>query len=165
MTGLWSPAAEQGRVAALTALGLAARYDHQVPVVTVKLAGLSVRSAGQLRAQGPGQLELCHRPTEATLTERYTKVVIEVDLDGNEHVLGAIVVGDDPDGDDMLAAAATRAHSGTLGAALMQRPWQRQRSELLDPPQPGHAAGQTVIVRDIPARTSQRKATVARKVA
>ncbi|MBK6853697.1 MAG: FAD-dependent oxidoreductase [Burkholderiales bacterium] len=153
LPGLWAPAAEQGRIAALNALGLVTRYEHQVPVVTLKLTGLHVRSAGQLHAEGPGQIELCHRPPTAAnrpappgapdtparalthfhTAERYTKVVVEIDAKGREHVLGAIVVGDDPDGDDILAAACAGASSSSLGATLMQRPWQRQRGELIEP--------------------------------
>jgi hypothetical protein len=166
-----------------------------VPVVTLKLTGLHVRSAGQLHAEGPGQIELCHRPptaanratgpantglasgTAASLAapahdaagtataptptpralvnfhtaERYTKVVVEIDARGREHVLGAIVVGDDPDGDDILSAACAGAPSSSLGATLMQRPWQRQRGELIEP-RPHSLTPARPVPQDEPSR-------------
>jgi NADPH-dependent 2,4-dienoyl-CoA reductase/sulfur reductase-like enzyme len=184
LLGLWTPAAEQGRVAALNALGLPTRYEQQVPVVALKLTGLKVRSAGQLHAEGPGQIELCHRPPTAAnraappdapptpalplanfhTPERYTKVVVEIDSKRREHVLGAIVVGDDPGGDDILAAACARAPSSSLGAALMQRPWQRQRGELIEPrphkltPSRTLPHDERVGVDDEPARKPRRVA-------
>ncbi|MEY4747825.1 MAG: hypothetical protein RIQ60_39 [Pseudomonadota bacterium] len=136
MWGLWAPAAEQGRIAALNALGRKAHWEPHEPITTLKMPGLSVRSAGKTQAQGKDQMELVFRqaagaarPGEPPDGVRYTKLVTELNAEGLEQVVGAIVVGDDPEGDDILAAACERKPVRQIGAILNQRSWTRQSGQ------------------------------------
>ncbi|MFM2119408.1 MAG: hypothetical protein RL722_876 [Pseudomonadota bacterium] len=134
MWGLWAPAAEQGRVAALNALGEKADYAPREPVAVLKLTGLAVRSVGRLRAELADQREYIHRGAAPAAAGRggeplpsYTKLVSERGVeDGVERLVGCIIVGEDLDGDDLLAAAVARTPLRQLGDLLTKRSWERR---------------------------------------
>ncbi len=52
VTGLWNPAIDQARVAAASALGMAARYAAAPPVTILKCPGVSVVSIGEIAEDG-----------------------------------------------------------------------------------------------------------------
>jgi NAD(P)H-nitrite reductase large subunit len=124
LPGLWGVAAEQGRIAALSALGLPGEYQAIQPSTALKLAGISVRAAGLPEAREAGQTELRLRPAEVEDADphaleaapAYAKLVIEA-----QQVIGAVVVGDDPQVDELLQAASQRQPLATLDADLTRR--------------------------------------------
>jgi NAD(P)H-nitrite reductase large subunit len=124
MPGLWGVAAEQARVAALSALGLPAAYQASAPLTTLKLPGIVVRSAGQAQALGDHQRELVlppplpHDDDEPTGGEPtgYAKLVIQ-----GRQVMGAVFVGDDPHADEFLQAASRQAELASVRNLLGQR--------------------------------------------
>lgn len=124
LPGLWGVAAEQGRIAALAALGLPGEYLPIQPSTALKLAGIQVRAAGLAEAREPGQSELRLRPAEVDDADpqapaappSYAKLVVEA-----QRVIGAVVVGDDPLVDELLQAASRRQPLASLDSALAQR--------------------------------------------
>ncbi|HNG78016.1 MAG TPA: FAD-dependent oxidoreductase [Burkholderiaceae bacterium] len=124
LPGLWGVAAEQGRIAALSALGLPGEYQPIQPSTALKLAGIQVRAAGLPEAREAGQTELRLRPAEVEDAEppdqkappAYAKLVVEA-----QRVIGAVVVGDDPQVDALLQAAGQRQPLASLDAELTQR--------------------------------------------
>jgi NAD(P)H-nitrite reductase large subunit len=124
LPGLWGVAAEQGRIAALSALGLPGEYRATQPSTALKLAGIAVRAAGLPEAREPGQTELRLRPAEGEDADplapeaapSYAKLVIEA-----QAVVGAVVVGDDSQVDELLQAASQRQPLASLDAELRSR--------------------------------------------
>jgi nitrite reductase (NADH) large subunit len=118
--GLWGVAAEQGRIAALAALGLPGTYRSAVPVTVLKLPGILMRSAGLAEPKAPGQSAHVLPPAPLEADEeggpQHSQLVIEAG-----RVVGAVVVGDDPQGDDWLAAASGRQPLAQLQPLLRQR--------------------------------------------
>jgi NAD(P)H-nitrite reductase large subunit len=128
LPGLWGVAAEQGRIAALSALGLPGEYRPIQPSTALKLAGIQVRAAGLPEAREAGQTELRLRPAEPDDSDpntlehgldappAYAKLVVEA-----QQVVGAVVVGDDPQVDELLQAASQRQPLASLDAELLGR--------------------------------------------
>jgi NADPH-dependent 2,4-dienoyl-CoA reductase/sulfur reductase-like enzyme/ferredoxin len=126
--GLWGVAAEQGRIAALSALGLSGEYRSAVPVTVLKLPGIQMRSAGLAEPKAPGQSAHVLPPAPPEPGEdaggspvqaqgpQHSQLVIEAG-----RVVGAVVVGDDPQGDDWLAAASSHQAVAQLQPLLRLR--------------------------------------------
>jgi NAD(P)H-nitrite reductase large subunit len=122
--GRWGVAADQARVAALSALGLPAAYVAHAPLTALKLPGIVVRCAGQVEARGDRQRELVLPPAlpvrEAAVgtgaPAGYAKLVIE-----GRCIIGAVFVGDDRHASKVLRAASCRAELASLRDVLAHR--------------------------------------------
>jgi NAD(P)H-nitrite reductase large subunit len=96
MVGQWPVAVEQGRVAALNALGGDELYVPAPTVTMLKVSGVDHASVGVFSAEEPGDEEIVvEEPTEGI----YRKVVVR---DGR--AIGGIVLGADGDSPALIAA-------------------------------------------------------------
>jgi NAD(P)H-nitrite reductase large subunit len=96
MVGQWPIAVEQGRVAALNALGGDETYVPGPTVTKLKVSGVDHASVGVFSAEEPGDEEIVvEDPTEGV----YRKVVVR---DGR--AIGGIVLGADGDSPVLIAA-------------------------------------------------------------
>jgi len=83
--GLWPVAVEQGKVAALNALGAGVRYRAAAPVCALKVVGVELTSIGVTEARTAADIEIAQEELEEL---RYRKLVISAGL-----VVGAILIG------------------------------------------------------------------------
>jgi NADPH-dependent 2,4-dienoyl-CoA reductase/sulfur reductase-like enzyme/ferredoxin len=83
--GLWPVAVEQGRVAAINALGGQEIYREAVPMTTLKVVGIDITSIGRFEPRSEDEIVIA---LEEISEHRYRKLVIA----GNK-IVGAILLG------------------------------------------------------------------------
>ena len=83
--GLWPVAVEQGRIAAINAVGGKEIYREVVPVTALKVVGVDLTSIGRFEAQSDSDITIALEDTNA---HRYRKLVISEDK-----IVGAILLG------------------------------------------------------------------------
>jgi nitrite reductase (NADH) large subunit len=93
--GLWPTAVEQGRIAALNALGADERYVDTPPVTMLKVTGADLLSAGRFEPEEGDEVVVLEDPVD----HRYRKLVVR---DGA--IVGAIVFGYPLEGPGVAAA-------------------------------------------------------------
>ena len=84
VSGLWPTAVEQGRVAALSALGLTAVYEAVPPATLLKVTGVDLTSVGRFEEEEGDEVVVSEDAAEA----RYRKLVVR---DGR--AVGGILLG------------------------------------------------------------------------
>lgn len=108
--GTWTAALEQGRIAGANMAGGDAPYHGTLMANTLKVAGVSVASAGEIDAEGTGD-SLARRDAGT-----YRKLVFEGD-----RLVGALMVGD------------ARGFTALTRLMTEKRPVTARREDLLDP--------------------------------
>jgi NAD(P)H-nitrite reductase large subunit len=83
--GLWPVAVEQGKVAALNAVGGREHYAPSTPVTALKVAGINLTSMGRFTPQSDAEVEIV---LEEAAGSRYRKLLV---ADGR--IAGAILLG------------------------------------------------------------------------
>ncbi|MFW6306805.1 MAG: NAD(P)/FAD-dependent oxidoreductase [Bacillota bacterium] len=91
--GIWMPSQQQGKVAGLNMVGAKEEYEPGVTSHKLKVVGINVLSKGELDFESEYRIEV-----EAD-SEKYRKIV----YDGEGNIIGAIVVGDFTEGNDLIS--------------------------------------------------------------
>ncbi|GAB4504866.1 MAG: FAD-dependent oxidoreductase [Anaerolineales bacterium] len=103
LDSLWTPAREQGRAAGLNMAGFDTAYVKNVPFNVTRLAGLTVTIIGTVGiSRGQGDLLAIARGDSETWRELPHAIIAQSGFEvnrlrlmvGQEHLLGAIVMGD-----------------------------------------------------------------------
>src|SRR5262249_22583036 len=110
LQGLWPVAVAQAEVAAANAVGVERLYDPQPPATILKGTGLSVMSIGDVHGIEGDEL-LSHDVGDDEV--RYWRLVIR---DGT--LVGAVVIGDWPQGPALIDAVATGGRVEDFGAVV-----------------------------------------------
>ena len=109
--GIWPAAEEQGRIAGVNMSGGEETYEGTLPATTLKVAGISLVSAGEIDPDGK------HRSLVTSLPDRgvYRKIVVD-----GETVIGCILFGDMTGRKALLNAVAKKQHVNELDANIIE---------------------------------------------
>jgi len=113
--GLWPAAIEQGRIAAINALGGHSRFVPVMPPMRLKIAALDVLSAGVVNATADDEVEVC---LEAPAENSYRKLVLR-----NGKVVGATLVGHPELFDAVMAAVDSELDASAIRTELEAGDW------------------------------------------
>jgi nitrite reductase (NADH) large subunit len=114
VSGLWPTAVEQGRVAALTALGLDAVYGAVPPATLLKVTGVDLTSVGRFEEEEGDEVVVSKDSVET----RYRKLVVR---DGR--AVGGILLGYPLEAAELTAIVQERREVTDLLPALRAGDW------------------------------------------
>ena len=114
VSGLWPTAVEQGRIAAVNAVGGDERYAATPPATILKVTGVDLTSVGRFEEEDGDEVVALEEPAES----RYRKLVVR---DGR--AVGGILVGHPLEAPALTAAVQEGRDVGALLPALRAGDW------------------------------------------